>query len=178
MVVGSVALTIGFGIVLRATAGLSQPLRRAHRRRGGDLRCLGGDGHRRGAAGASDDKVKERATIFTVIGVSTLSTLAMVLYPMIVGALGLGSEHAGIFLGGTIHDVAQVVGAGYSMSQGDRRRGHDRQAAARGDAAACHPVITLSYRKLHLAGPAGAKKPPLLPWFVWPCPRRPSTAPA
>jgi uncharacterized membrane protein YadS len=27
-------------------------------------------------------------------------------------------------------------------------------------------VITLSYRKLHLAGPAGAKKPPLLPWFV------------
>ena len=27
-------------------------------------------------------------------------------------------------------------------------------------------VITLSYRKHHVAGPAGTKKPPLLPWFV------------
>ena len=28
--------------------------------------------------------------------------------------------NAGIFLGATIHDVAQVVGAGYSMSRGNR----------------------------------------------------------
>ena len=30
--------------------------------------------------------------------------------------LGLDPHQAGIFLGGTIHDVAQVVGAGYSIS--------------------------------------------------------------
>jgi uncharacterized integral membrane protein (TIGR00698 family) len=59
---------------------------------------------------------KERATLFTVIGVSALSTFAMVAYPMIVKALGLPPQAAGIFLGGTIHDVAQVVGAGYSLS--------------------------------------------------------------
>jgi uncharacterized integral membrane protein (TIGR00698 family) len=59
---------------------------------------------------------KERATLFTVIGVSALSTLAMVAYPMIVRALGLDAQQAGIFLGATIHDVAQVVGAGYSLS--------------------------------------------------------------
>jgi uncharacterized integral membrane protein (TIGR00698 family) len=59
---------------------------------------------------------KERATLFTVIGVSALSTFAMVAYPMIVKALGLHAQPAGIFLGGTIHDVAQVVGAGYSLS--------------------------------------------------------------
>ena len=51
-----------------------------------------------------------------MIGVSALSTLAMVAYPMIVQALGLDPQQAGIFLGGTIHDVAQVVGAGYSLS--------------------------------------------------------------
>ena len=32
---------------------------------------------------------KERATLFTVIGVSALSTLAMIVYPMMAQALGL-----------------------------------------------------------------------------------------
>ena len=35
---------------------------------------------------------------------------------MIVQALGLDPLQAGVFLGGTIHDVAQVVGAGYMIS--------------------------------------------------------------
>jgi len=40
----------------------------------------------------------------------------MILYPVVVGLAGLDPGQAGIFLGGTIHDVAQVVGAGYSIS--------------------------------------------------------------
>src|SRR5438874_4878591 len=40
----------------------------------------------------------------------------MIVYPMIVAAGGLDHQAAGIFLGGTIHDVAQVVGAGYTIS--------------------------------------------------------------
>lgn len=58
----------------------------------------------------------ERNTILTVVGVTTLSTMAMVLYPLLVRALGLADADAGVFLGGTIHDVAQVVGAGYLIS--------------------------------------------------------------
>jgi uncharacterized integral membrane protein (TIGR00698 family) len=58
----------------------------------------------------------ERDTILAVVTVTVLSTLAMITYPLIVGLLGLDHVHAGIFLGGTIHDVAQVVGAGYSIS--------------------------------------------------------------
>ena len=88
------------------------------------------------AAALPAHPLKERATLFTVVGVSALSTLAMIVYPMIAHALGLDSRAAGVFLGATIHDVAQVVGAGYSMSQRDRRRRHVRQADARGDAAA------------------------------------------
>src|SRR5262245_44224394 len=60
--------------------------------------------------------LKERATLFTVVGVSALSTFAMIIYPMIAQTFGLDARLAGIFLGATIHDVAQVVGAGYSMS--------------------------------------------------------------
>lgn len=58
----------------------------------------------------------ERNTILTVVGVTTLSTVAMVLYPLLVRTLGLADAEAGVFLGGTIHDVAQVVGAGYLIS--------------------------------------------------------------
>ncbi len=58
----------------------------------------------------------ERNTIVTVVAVTTLSTIAMVLYPLITQQAGLDAVDAGIFLGGTIHDVAQVVGAGYSLS--------------------------------------------------------------
>ena len=59
----------------------------------------------------------ERHTIMTVVGVTTLSTVAMITYPLIVRLLGLDDAEAGIFLGGTIHDVAQVVGAGYIISE-------------------------------------------------------------
>jgi uncharacterized integral membrane protein (TIGR00698 family) len=57
-----------------------------------------------------------RDTAFTVVCVTALSTLAMIIYPMIAATFQLGDAATGIFLGGTIHDVAQVVGAGYSVS--------------------------------------------------------------
>lgn len=58
----------------------------------------------------------ERDTLLTIVGVTSLSTAAMVGYPILCRVLGLEPEQAGIFLGGTIHDVAQVVGAGYMIS--------------------------------------------------------------
>nr|WP_274709357.1 putative sulfate exporter family transporter [Nitratireductor luteus] len=63
------------------------------------------------------DKDQERNTIFVVITVTTLSTISMIAYPILAQALGLSDNEAGLFLGGTIHDVAQVVGAGYSVSE-------------------------------------------------------------
>jgi len=58
----------------------------------------------------------KRQTLFTVIGVTSLSTIAMVLYPVLGDLLGFDDAAMGIFIGATIHDVAQVVGAGYSVS--------------------------------------------------------------
>lgn len=58
----------------------------------------------------------ERNLILTVALVTTLSTVAMILYPPVATALGLTHAQAGVFLGATIHDVAQVVGAGYMIS--------------------------------------------------------------
>ncbi len=62
-------------------------------------------------------KNHERDTIFAVVAVTTLSTIAMIAYPMLISLFNLNDAQIGIFLGGTIHDVAQVVGAGYTVSQ-------------------------------------------------------------
>lgn len=64
------------------------------------------------------DKSQEKYFALTVIGITTFSTLSMIFYPLLSSYLGLTEELAGVFIGGAIHDVAQVVGAGYSISEG------------------------------------------------------------
>ncbi len=63
-----------------------------------------------------DYKERERDTLVTVIGVTLLSTIAMIVYPILSHWLEFDTQQTSLFLGGTIHDVAQVVGAGYSVS--------------------------------------------------------------
>jgi uncharacterized integral membrane protein (TIGR00698 family) len=63
-----------------------------------------------------DDRSEERL-VFTVVGVTLLSTFAMIFYPILADLMGLDASFSGIFIGATIHDVAQVVGAGFSMSE-------------------------------------------------------------
>lgn len=58
----------------------------------------------------------ERDALFTVIAVTTLSTVAMVLYPIVFHLIGYDDRQIGYLIGATIHDVAQVVGAGYAVS--------------------------------------------------------------
>lgn len=60
---------------------------------------------------------KDADTVFTVVAVNALSTVAMVTYPALGPVFGYDDRTLGILLGATIHDVAQVVGAGYSVSE-------------------------------------------------------------
>jgi uncharacterized integral membrane protein (TIGR00698 family) len=64
------------------------------------------------AATLNKRQLREQALLAIVVTVTVLSTIAMVLYPMLSAWLGLDAGQAGLLLGGTIHDVAQVVGAG------------------------------------------------------------------
>lgn len=111
---------------------------------------------------------KERATLFTVVLVSMLSTVAMITYPMIAAALGFDSRAAGIFLGATIHDVAQVVGAGYGMSP---ETGDVATVVKLMRVAMLVPVILFAVvlTRSMAAGDgddAAGAKPPLLPAFA------------
>ena len=113
----------------------------------------------------------ERNTTLTVVGVTTLSTMAMVVYPLITKWLGFDEVMSGKFIGATIPDVAQVVGAGYSLS------------TEAGDAATITKlmrvaflmpvlvVISLVLRVRTADKPASeddvnTSKTPLLPWFT------------
>lgn len=106
---------------------------------------------------------KEQATLFTIIGVSALSTTAMILYPLITRALGLGDHAAGVFIGATIHDVAQVVGAGYAISPD---AGDTATIVKLPRVAMLLPVILVAGQISRRAAASGGERPPLLPLFV------------
>jgi len=116
------------------------------------------------AAALPAHPLKERATLFTVIGVSALSTLAMLAYPVLTHAAGLDARAAGIFIGATIHDVAQVVGAGYSLSP---QSGDVATLVKLMRVGLLVPVIVFAvlYARRSAGGAAGPR-PPLLPGFV------------
>jgi uncharacterized integral membrane protein (TIGR00698 family) len=106
---------------------------------------------------------KERATLFAVVGVSTLSTVAMILYPLVARVAGLSDHAAGIFIGATIHDVAQVTGAGYAIST---EAGDTAIVVKLLRVAMLLPtVIAAGILARRGAGASGAR-PPLLPWFA------------
>ena len=114
--------------------------------------------------------VLERDTALTVVGVTTLSTIAMVSYPLLTDWLGFDALTSGKFIGATIHDVAQVVGAGYSLSPDA------------GDAATITKLMRVAFlmpvlvvislcmreaiKSQVIGNAAQSPKTPLLPWFT------------
>lgn len=113
MVCGAVLLTIGFGMVLARALGFKK---RFGVLTGGSVAICGASAAMAISSVLPASEENKRDTLFTVISVTTLSTIAMVIYPLVAEWLGMTPQEAGLFLGGTIHDVAQVVGAGYSIS--------------------------------------------------------------
>ena len=112
-----------------------------------------------------ENKDKECNTIVTIIAVTTLSTIAMVLYPLIATFLNLSDTQSGIFMGITIHNVAQVVGAGYVVSD---PAGEIATIVKLMRVACLVPalvIISLMYRGKG-APQSGMKKPPFLPFFI------------
>lgn len=113
LIVASMAVTIVSGFAFARWCGLAS-----------GLGALAGVGT--GVCGASatlavstvvpDYAGKSPDIAFVVVAVNALATLAMLLYPPLCLLLGFNPQETGIMLGGTIHDVAQVAGAGYAIS--------------------------------------------------------------
>jgi uncharacterized integral membrane protein (TIGR00698 family) len=114
------------------------------------------------SAAIPQGKLQQRDTAFTVMGVSILSTVVMVLYPAITSVVGLDDIHAGMFIGASVHDVAQVVGAGYAISP---EAGDTGTVVKLMRVAMLAPVIVAVGLYTHKRGGEG-ERPPILPLFV------------
>jgi len=141
-------LTIGFGLLAAKLLGRGW---RFGLLTGGSVAICGASAAMAIAAVMPKNEHSERNLIFTVLSVTVLSTIAMVIYPIIAQLLELGAVANGVFLGGTIHDVAQVVGAGFRVSL-------------------LAPVVLLIAVAVRAKGlqdsVEGSSRPPLIPSFV------------
>ncbi|MBA6416153.1 putative sulfate exporter family transporter [Colwellia sp. 6M3] len=113
IVMVSMVLTIIFGVLFARILGLSKVFGVLS---GGAVAVCGVSAAAAISTVLPNDKSQEKYFAFTVIGITTFSTLSMIFYPIVASYLGFSDELAGVFIGGAIHDVAQVVGAGYSIS--------------------------------------------------------------
>ena len=167
LVVLSVVLTISVSMVLARLMGFQSLFGLLS---GGATAICGASAALALAAALPAHPLKERATLFTVVGVSVLSTVSMIAYPMLAQAMGLDARLAGVFLGATIHDVAQVVGAGYGMS---KETGDVATFVKLMRVAMLLPVIVFAVMLTRsraaaaaATGTAAGPRPPLLPWFA------------
>jgi uncharacterized integral membrane protein (TIGR00698 family) len=170
IVVGGVLSTLALGLLLARRFGLT---RAQGVLSGGAVAICGASAALAISAVLPREKGGERFTLMVVVTVTVMSTLAMVLYPLAAKLLQLPPELAGLFLGGTIHDVAQVIGAGYMLNP------------QTGDIATIVKLFRVSMLALVVVAVAGAfkrsreeadaahadghtaAKQALVPWFLW-----------
>lgn len=163
LVILSVIATILFGLLIARLFGHGQ--RFAFLSAGSVAICGASAAMAISAILPRDERTEERL-VFTVVGVTILSTLAMIVYPILAEAMGYDSKTAGIFLGATIHDVAQVVGAGFSISEDT---GDVATVVKLIRVAMLAPVVLVAsiiIRRVHTSDEDSPKRPPLVPAFV------------
>jgi uncharacterized integral membrane protein (TIGR00698 family) len=160
LIVAAVVATIFVGVLLGRISGLSggQSILSA-----GAVAICGASAALAIASVLPTHKDHERNTILTVAGVTALSTVAMVFYPVFVTYLEYDNATAGVFLGATIHDVAQVVGAGYIISD---ETGEISTLVKLIRVAALVPVVITISLIMHRRRSTDSGSEPLLPWFL------------
>ncbi|WP_126974570.1 YeiH family protein [Frigidibacter oleivorans] len=167
LIAGGVAATVGFGLVAARVIGRGWRLALLT---GGAVAICGASAAMAIAAVLPKTAASERNLAFTVMSVTVLSTVAMVAYPPLAALVGMTPRESGVFLGGTIHDVAQVVGAGFSVSP---EVGETATLVKLIRVSMLAPVVLALSLGLRVAGLAGqgaaggtGEAPPLLPGFV------------
>lgn len=64
-----------------------------------------------------EKRISRTQLTFVLVGIAAMSSLGMVIYPLVANYIGLSDRAAGFLMGASLHDVAQALGAGYSFSE-------------------------------------------------------------
>ena len=158
---GLIVLTIATGFVLAPLLGRQW---RFALLTGGAVAICGASAALAIAAVIPANDQSERNTLFTVMAVTALSTVAMIAYPPLFTYMGFEPVQKGFLIGATIHDVAQVVGAGFSISD----QAGEVATITKLFRVAMLPVVLIAIVLTLRATGAGTGQGriPLLPWFM------------
>lgn len=168
-VLAAVVTTIACGLLLARRLGMSTAQGMLS---GGAVAICGASAALAISAVLPRENDGDRFTLMVVISVTMLSTVAMVLYPLIARALGLSPEVAGLFIGGTIHDVAQVVGAGFTLGPETGDIATVVKLFRVAMLALVVMAVSLAFkaareRAIAESGSLAVAKQPLVPWLLW-----------
>ncbi|MFD1611750.1 YeiH family protein [Sphingomonas tabacisoli] len=109
-----------------------------------------------------EKRVNQAQLTLVLVAVSAASALAMSTYPILSNLLGLSPHAAGFLLGASIHDVAQALGAGYSLGE---VQGQTAAIVKLTRVALLAPTLLLVTLTLPKDGHAKTGAPPV-PWFI------------
>lgn len=108
---------------------------------------------------AGDEDVAYAIACVTVFG-----TLSMLLLPVIGGSIGLDAAHYGLWVGASVHEVAQVVGAAF---QGGSEAGQFGTVAKLSRVLLLAPMILLLGLAAARKGTGRTQGRAPMPWFVF-----------
>jgi uncharacterized integral membrane protein (TIGR00698 family) len=162
MVVITVSATMGVGVLAARLLGYSNPFGVLA---GGAVAICGGSAAMALSATLGEQRVRQSELTLVLVGISAMSSLAMMVYPAIAHSLNFSDAQAGYFLGGSVHDVAQALGAGYAFSPG---AGETATIVKLARVALLAPVLgaiaLLFPAQLQITG--AKPKSIMVPWFV------------
>lgn len=152
--VATFAFTVRLGRVLGVDAGLAQLIAAGTSICGASAVIA-----TNAVTGAGDEDVAYAVACVTVFG-----SLSMLLYPPLAGMIGMGPQAYGLWTGASIHEVAQVVAAGY---QRGTEAGQFATIAKLTRVMMLAPmVLALGAWAARRAPQGGSASKPPVPWFV------------
>lgn len=96
--------------------------------------------------------------------VNLFGSLGMVVLPLVLVRFGLDDQQIGLLIGGTLHSVGNVVGAGYSISDG---AGEAATTIKLARVAMLSPALILFNYLVNRAELKSWKQHLQLPWYLW-----------
>lgn len=109
-----IALVIGAGTLVSRALGLGIGFGLLA---GGSVAICGASAALALSTALGERRVNQAQLTLVLVTVSAASAAAMSLYPILATTIGLSPRAAGFLIGASIHDVAQALGAGYSLGE-------------------------------------------------------------
>lgn len=158
-VAAMIVLVMGTGTLVSRALGLGLAFGTLA---GGSVAICGASAALALSTALGEKRVNQAQLTLVLVTVSAASAVAMSLYPILATQLGLAPKAAGFLIGASIHDVAQALGAGYSLGEA---QGQTAAIVKLTRVALLAPTLLLVTLAIPREGGRGTGAPPV-PWFI------------